>query len=170
MNTTRRDFLASAVTAAGATVVPEHAHAEDHVHQDLPSDPALRVKSLDRPGGAAWAQASLDRCISAYPARPACRSGRFHRRHAFDTREGRQRARLSRSTSLFHRPKDSIQVGVGTSMSEKTGSTERRRLLASGLFLLARHALGATNTSPVPDPRDNARVDYGNRCAASDLQ
>ena len=47
MNTTRRDFLTSAVTAAGATVVPEHANADDHVHQDLPSDPALRVKSLE---------------------------------------------------------------------------------------------------------------------------
>jgi nitrile hydratase len=47
MNTTRRDFLTAAVTAAGTTVVPDHAHADDHVHQDLPSDPALRVKSLE---------------------------------------------------------------------------------------------------------------------------
>jgi len=47
MNTNRRDFLTAAVTAAGATVVPEHAHAEGHVHQDLPPDPALRVKSLE---------------------------------------------------------------------------------------------------------------------------
>jgi nitrile hydratase len=47
MNTTRRDFLAAAVTAAGATAVSDHAHAEDHVHQDVPSDVALRVKSLE---------------------------------------------------------------------------------------------------------------------------
>jgi nitrile hydratase len=47
MNTTRRDFLAAAVTAAGATAVSDHAHADDHVHQDVPSDVALRVKSLE---------------------------------------------------------------------------------------------------------------------------
>jgi nitrile hydratase subunit alpha len=47
MNTTRRDFLAAAVTAARATAVSDHAHAEDHVHQDVPSDVALRVKSLE---------------------------------------------------------------------------------------------------------------------------
>ncbi len=47
MNTTRRDFLAAAVTAAGTTVAPGHAHADDHVHQDAPSDVPLRVKCLE---------------------------------------------------------------------------------------------------------------------------
>jgi nitrile hydratase len=47
MNTTRRDFLAAAVTAAGATAVSDNGRAEDHVHQDVPSDVALRVKSLE---------------------------------------------------------------------------------------------------------------------------
>jgi nitrile hydratase subunit alpha len=47
MTTTRRDFLAAAVTAAGATAVPDHAHAADHIHQDVPSDVELRVKSLE---------------------------------------------------------------------------------------------------------------------------
>jgi nitrile hydratase subunit alpha len=47
MNTTRRDFLAVAVTAAGATATPDFAHAQDHDHQDVPSDVALRVKSLE---------------------------------------------------------------------------------------------------------------------------
>jgi len=47
MTATRRDFLAAAVTAAGATTVPDDAHAEGHVHQDVPSDVALRVKSLE---------------------------------------------------------------------------------------------------------------------------
>jgi nitrile hydratase subunit alpha len=47
MNTTRRDFLAAAVTAAGATATHDFAHAEDHAHQLVPSDPALRVKSLE---------------------------------------------------------------------------------------------------------------------------
>jgi nitrile hydratase subunit alpha len=45
--TTRRDFLAAAVTAAGVTATPDLAHAEAHDHQDVPSDVALRVKSLE---------------------------------------------------------------------------------------------------------------------------
>jgi nitrile hydratase subunit alpha len=48
MDTTRRDFLAGAVTAAGVTATPELVHAADeHDHQDVPSDIALRVKSLE---------------------------------------------------------------------------------------------------------------------------
>jgi nitrile hydratase len=47
MGTTRRDFLAGAVTAAGVTATPELAHADEHEHQDIPSDVALRVKSLE---------------------------------------------------------------------------------------------------------------------------
>lgn len=51
MTTTRRDFLASAVTAAGAAVTPDlahaHGHEHDHDHQVVPSDPALRVKALE---------------------------------------------------------------------------------------------------------------------------
>jgi nitrile hydratase len=49
MTTNRRDFLASAVTAAGAALTPElpHTHTHDHEHQAVPSDPALRVKALE---------------------------------------------------------------------------------------------------------------------------
>jgi len=53
MTTTRRDFLAAAVTAAGAAVTPELAHAQEHDHdhghdhQVVPSDPALLVKALE---------------------------------------------------------------------------------------------------------------------------
>jgi nitrile hydratase subunit alpha len=51
MSTTRRDFLAAAVTAAGAAVTGDLAHASDsghdHEHQAIPSDFALRVKSLE---------------------------------------------------------------------------------------------------------------------------
>src|SRR5215831_6057855 len=53
MTTTRRDFLTAAVTAAGAAVTPdlahaqEHDHKHDHDHQVVPSDPALRVKALE---------------------------------------------------------------------------------------------------------------------------
>jgi nitrile hydratase subunit alpha len=47
MNTTRRDFLTAAATAAGATATHDVAHAEGHTHQDVPSDVELRVKSLE---------------------------------------------------------------------------------------------------------------------------
>jgi nitrile hydratase subunit alpha len=47
MTTTRRDFLTAAVTAAGATATTDIVHAQDHGHQAVPSDVALRVKSLE---------------------------------------------------------------------------------------------------------------------------
>ncbi len=49
MEATRRDFLATAATAAGAAMTNDLAHAQehDHAHQDVPSDPTLRVKSLE---------------------------------------------------------------------------------------------------------------------------
>jgi nitrile hydratase len=55
MTTTRRDFLAAAVTAAGTAMTPDLAHSQenhqdhdhDHDHQVVPSDPALRVKALE---------------------------------------------------------------------------------------------------------------------------
>lgn len=49
--TTRRDFLAGAVSAAGAAVTPNvpdaHEHQHEHEHQAVPSDVALRVKALE---------------------------------------------------------------------------------------------------------------------------
>jgi nitrile hydratase subunit alpha len=50
MDTTRRDFLAGAATAAGAVTAPDLARAETHDHDDhqaIPSDLALRTKSLE---------------------------------------------------------------------------------------------------------------------------
>src|SRR6516162_5910066 len=47
MSTTRRDFMAAAVTAAGVTATHDLAQAESHDHQAVPSDPALRTKSLE---------------------------------------------------------------------------------------------------------------------------
>src|SRR5512141_3045950 len=52
METTRRGFLKTAVTAAGAAAAGnELAHAQDpehdHAHQAVPSDPALRVKARE---------------------------------------------------------------------------------------------------------------------------
>jgi nitrile hydratase len=51
MDKTRRDFLTATVTAAGAVVTRDLAHAQDqdhgHSHQVVPSDLTLRVKSLE---------------------------------------------------------------------------------------------------------------------------
>jgi nitrile hydratase subunit alpha len=54
MDTTRRDFLAAAMTAAGAAAgnmahADDHslAHDHEHEHQAVPSDFALRTKSLE---------------------------------------------------------------------------------------------------------------------------
>jgi nitrile hydratase len=54
MTTTRRELLATALTAAGAAVTPplaaaqqDHEHDPDPDHQAVPSDPALRTKALE---------------------------------------------------------------------------------------------------------------------------
>jgi nitrile hydratase subunit alpha len=53
MTTTRRDLLSAGLVAASAAATPRvvhaqgHDHSPDHDHQDLPSDPALRVKALE---------------------------------------------------------------------------------------------------------------------------
>ena len=51
METTRRGMLKTVATAAGAAMTHELAHAQnqshEHSHQAVPSDPALRVKSLE---------------------------------------------------------------------------------------------------------------------------
>src|SRR5215831_19468723 len=81
MSTTRRDFLTTSVTAAGAAAVPALSGAQtqghDHDHQAVPSDPTLRVKALesllvekglvDRP--------ALDALIDAYEHKIGPRNG-----------------------------------------------------------------------------------------------
>jgi nitrile hydratase len=47
MGITRREFLTSSVSVAAATATRDFAHAENPVHQEVPSDLALRVKSLE---------------------------------------------------------------------------------------------------------------------------
>jgi nitrile hydratase subunit alpha len=47
MDASRRDFLTGAATVAGIAASGDVAHADDHEHQDAPSDVALRVKSLE---------------------------------------------------------------------------------------------------------------------------
>src|SRR5713101_2733154 len=77
MTTNRRDFLAAAVTAAGAALTPEVPHTHDHEHQAVPSEVALRVKALesllvekglvDRP--------ALDALVDAYEHKIGPRNG-----------------------------------------------------------------------------------------------
>ena len=55
MTTTRREVLATALTAAGVAVTPplagvqpsDEASEHDHDHQAVPSDPALRTRALE---------------------------------------------------------------------------------------------------------------------------
>lgn len=45
--TSRRGFLKRAATGAVASAASGSVHAQDHDHQDVPSDPALRTKALE---------------------------------------------------------------------------------------------------------------------------
>src|SRR5206468_12061116 len=83
MTRTRRDFLTSAVTAAGAAVTSAHAHAHehthdhDHDHQVVPSDPALRVKALESllVDKGLVDRAALDALIDTYENKVGPRNG-----------------------------------------------------------------------------------------------
>ena len=83
MTTTRRDFLSAAVTAAGAAMTPDLAHAQehdhdhDHNHQVVPSDPALRVKALESllVEKGLVDRAALDELIDTYEHKVGPRNG-----------------------------------------------------------------------------------------------
>jgi nitrile hydratase len=77
MKTTRRDFLTVAVTAAGATATHDLAHTETHDHQGVPSDVALRVKSLESllVEKGLVDRAALDAVIDAYEHKVGPRNG-----------------------------------------------------------------------------------------------
>src|SRR5215472_11436994 len=77
MDTTRRDFLTVAVTTVGATATPTFAHAEEHDHQDLPSDVVLRVKSLESllVEKGIVDSAALDALVEAYEHKIGPRNG-----------------------------------------------------------------------------------------------
>jgi nitrile hydratase len=77
MSTTRRDFMAAAVTAAGMTATHDLAHAEGHDHQTVPSDPALRTKSLESllVEKGLVDPAALDRIVEAYEHKVGPRNG-----------------------------------------------------------------------------------------------
>jgi len=80
MNTTRRDFLATALTAAGAAAtpgMPPHQHDHEHEHQAVPSDFALRVKSLESllMEKGLVDRAALDALVDAYEHKIGPRNG-----------------------------------------------------------------------------------------------
>jgi nitrile hydratase subunit alpha len=77
MDTTRRGFLAAAATTAGATATPDFVHAEDHDHQVVPSDLALRTKSLESllVEKGLVDPAALDAVIDAYEHKVGPRNG-----------------------------------------------------------------------------------------------
>jgi len=80
MTTTRRDFLATALTAAGAATtpgMPAHQHDHEHEHQAVPSDFALRVKSLESllVEKGLVDRAALDALVDAYEHKIGPRNG-----------------------------------------------------------------------------------------------
>jgi nitrile hydratase len=80
MTTTRRDFLATALTAAGAVAtpgMPAHQHDHEHEHQAVPSDFALRVKSLESllVEKGLVDRAALDALVDAYEHKIGPRNG-----------------------------------------------------------------------------------------------
>jgi nitrile hydratase len=80
MTTTRRDFLATALTAAGAAAtpgMPAHQHDHEHEHQAVPSDFALRVKSLESllVEKGLVDRAALDALVDAYEHKIGPRNG-----------------------------------------------------------------------------------------------
>jgi nitrile hydratase len=89
MQSTRRDFLAAAAGAAGAAAAGDlparadddsahtHGHAHDHAHQAVPSDMALRVKSLESllVEKGVVDRAALDALVDAYEHKIGPRNG-----------------------------------------------------------------------------------------------
>lgn len=80
MTPTRRDFLGAALTAAGAAATPSmpaHQHDHEHEHQAVPSDFALRVKSLESllVEKGLVDRAALDALVDAYEHKIGPRNG-----------------------------------------------------------------------------------------------
>jgi len=79
MTTTRRNFLTAAAATAGAAMTPDvsQAHQHEHEHQAVPSDPALRVKSLESllVEKGLVDRAALDTLVDAYEHKIGPRNG-----------------------------------------------------------------------------------------------
>jgi nitrile hydratase len=77
MDTTRRDFLTTAATIAGASAAPNLAHAAEADHQALPSDLTLRVRALESllVEKGLVDRAALDAFVDAYEHKIGPRNG-----------------------------------------------------------------------------------------------
>ncbi len=83
MTTKRRDFLAGAVSTAGAAMTPDlshahgHQHDHDHDHQVVPPDLTLRVKALESllVEKGLVDRAALDALVDAYEHKIGPRNG-----------------------------------------------------------------------------------------------
>jgi len=79
MTTTRPDFLTAAAVTAGAAMTPEvsQAHQQEHDHQAVPSEPALRVKALESLliEKGLVDRAALDALVDAYENKIGPRNG-----------------------------------------------------------------------------------------------
>jgi nitrile hydratase len=100
VTTTRRDLLTTALTAAaGASVTAKLAsaqgtdHDHDHDHQDVPSDPALRVKALESLLVAKGLvdRAALDALVDTYEHKVGPRNGARVVARAWVDREFKER-------------------------------------------------------------------------------
>jgi nitrile hydratase subunit alpha len=126
MTTTRRDLLTAALTAAAATAVTtelvhaqEHAHDHDHDHQAVPSDPALRVKSLESllvAKGIVDA-AALDAIVDTYEHKVGPRNGARVVARAWVDGAYKQRL-LTNSTAAI------AELGYGGAQGEKMLAVE----------------------------------------------
>jgi nitrile hydratase len=115
MTTTRRGFLAGAATAAGATATHDFAHAEDHDHQVVPSDPALRTKSLESllVEKGLVDPAALDAIVDAYEHKVGPRNGARVIARAWADGAFRQRLLTDGSAALK-------ELGYGGTQGEDT--------------------------------------------------
>jgi nitrile hydratase len=108
MNTSRRDILTAALTVAGAAVVPdvsnahERDHDDHHDHQVVPSDPALRVKTLESLLVAKGLvdRAALDALVDNYEHKIGPRNGARVVARAWVDREFKQRLLNDASTAI----------------------------------------------------------------------
>jgi nitrile hydratase subunit alpha len=103
MDTTRRGFLASTVAATSAAVAPlAHAADDEHDHQTLPPDPALRVKSLESllVEKGMVDPAALDAVVDAYEHKIGPRNGARVIARAWSDASYKQRLLMNATTAI----------------------------------------------------------------------
>jgi nitrile hydratase subunit alpha len=114
MDKTRRSFLASTVAATGAAVAPLAYAADDgHDHQALPSDPALRVKSLESllVEKGMVDPAALDAVVDAYEHKIGPRNGARVIARAWSDASYKQRLLTNANTAI-------AELGYGGAQGE----------------------------------------------------